>query len=113
MLIECVLGALGLAIDQATSDPHSTDQRSQLQDKTDQLKQVLERRLAALTKRRRRIEVLKIELATVSGTETDEYLAVLEKHEQAYQRQASALKRGRRKLARWQHELRLMKASAH
>ena len=111
MLIECVLGALGLAIDQATSDPHSTDHRSQLQDKTDHLKQVLKRRLAALIKRRRRVEVLRSKLALVTGAQGHEWMAVLEKIEQAYQRQASALKRGRQKLARWQEELRLLKTS--
>lgn len=112
MLIECVLGAIGLAIDQAASEKPSVDPVLHLQNKTDRLKQVLRRRTTSLVRRRRRIEVLKNRLLSVTNPQKLERLrAALQRREQAYQERMNVLWRGRQKLARWQEELRLLKTS--
>jgi hypothetical protein len=107
VLIECVLGALGLALDQAASDTSAGARRSRLQDKTDRLHRILPRRLASLTKLRRRIEATKSELASATDPQELQRLRELvAKLEQVYTKRAHALRDGRRKLARWQEELR-------
>ena len=106
MLIECVLGAVGLAIEQSAFDVTSSDRVGQLQDKTEHLKQVLRDRLTSLIKRRRRIEVLKSRLQKTQTPAKAEFLRVkLAQREQAYQARLMAHQRGRQKLARLQAQL--------
>lgn len=108
MLIECVLGALGLAIDQAASG-HAPNNSSQLQDKSARLKRVLQRRLASLVKLRRHIEASRNRLASALDFQKVQRLqAALARREQVYQERANALRRGRRKLAQLHKDLRLL-----
>ncbi len=111
MLLECVLGAMGLAIEQAAHGQPVEDRVGQLRNKTDHLKQVLRSRLASLIKRRRRIEALK---TRVQKPQTPAFLerlqATLGRREKAYQERLVALRRGRRKLGHWQKELRALQA---
>jgi hypothetical protein len=102
---------MGLAIEQAAHGQPVEDRAGQLQDKTDHLKQVLRPRLASLIKRRRRIEALKSRVQAPQTPAVLERLqATLCRREKAYQERLVALRRGRRKLARWQKELRGLQA---
>ena len=108
MLIECVLGAVGLAIEQSVFDVAPPDRLGQLRNKTEHLNQVLRDRLKSLIKRRRRIEGLKARLHTAQTPAKVEVLREkLARREQAYQERLSALQRGRQKLARLQARIRV------
>jgi hypothetical protein len=111
VLIECVLGAVGLAIEQAAFDVASSDQSEQLRNKTEHLKQVLRDRLTSLIKRRRRIEALKARLQKGPTPVKTEFLrAKLAQREHTYQERLLTLQRGRQKLARWQAQLAAVEA---
>jgi septal ring factor EnvC (AmiA/AmiB activator) len=113
VLLECVLGALGLAIEEAASGEPSEDRFGYLHDKTNHLKQTLRRRLAALVERRRRIEVLKRRLQNQqTPADLERLQAALARREQLYQERLSTLRRGRRKLARLEKELSGLRAAA-
>ena len=111
MLIECVLGAVGLAIEQSAFDVAWSDSSEELQSKTEHLKQVLRDRLTSLIKRRRRIEALKVRLEKAQTPAKAELLrAKLAQREQTYQKRLLAVQRGRQKLARRQAQLAAVEA---
>ncbi len=86
MLLECVLGAMGLAIEQAAHGQPVEDRAGQLLDKTDHLKQVLRRRLASLIERRHHIEALKSRVhAPQTPAVLERLQKVLGRREKAYQ----------------------------
>ncbi len=108
MLLECVLGALGLAIERAAFGSPADVQVEPLQQKVNRWKKTLQLRLESLVKLRRHIDAVKNLLETQSPSERKNRLqAKLARREKRYHTGIRKLRHGHRKLARLERELRL------
>jgi hypothetical protein len=107
VLLECVLGALGLAVEQSVVHA-ATDHPPELpQDKARRWKNDLQRRLAFLTQLRRRIEANKQRLARGPSAEDRKSLEIsLKLREALYDKHVARVRRIRARLARLERQIR-------
>jgi hypothetical protein len=111
VLIQCVLGALGLAIEQAAfhaPDSAATECRESPTEQIERRKKTLRHRLEALTELRQRIERcrLRLERETSAERRTVLHKALLAR-EELYQKRMAHVRRSRTRLTRFERELRL------
>ncbi|CAN5580702.1 hypothetical protein BH10PLA2_BH10PLA2_34370 [soil metagenome] len=111
MLIQCVLGALGLAIEQATFHPSDSAPSNHFESPVEMIerrKKTLRRRLESLADLRQRIERFKLrfEMETSAKRRSALQKALLAR-EELYQKRMAQLRRSRNRLTQFERELRL------
>ena len=106
MLLECVLGALGLAIERSAFRGAVDEPAEPPQKKAIRWKKSLQRRLESLIALRRHIEAIRHRVQSALSSERKEHLlASLARHEQRYRAGILRLRKGHSKLARLERML--------